>query len=556
LQSENKHLVEEGKLLDKKSLRFLKGKNTDWDELAKDCIAFANSHGGNILIGVENDDSLPPVNQKIEDKKILETIHKRISEKSINVTVVVTLETASNKAEYICINISRNVNSLASTTDGKYYVRIADVCKPVMPEDIARVAADKNAFVWEELTTMRIEKSNVDEEKKADFLYDIRTSKRVSAFVKEKSDEEILDYYGLQKDGYLTNLGILWIGQRRERSSLQFSPIIQVIRYNEREEKVWKMMIDDFYLNPKEILDKIIKDVPDWQESIEIPDGAYRKNVPFYPEEVIRELCTNSLVHRTYTARGDIFINIYQDRLEIHNPGTLPYGVTPKNILSKSIRRNENLCKVFFDLVLMESEGSGYDTVYAKLLEIGKSLPIVYEDDDSVTVTIAKDFVNRDIIRLMDKAKNEFPLKQKEIITLGLLAQQSYTATELSKILNQGEEQGLRSWLGNLLEYGLIVKGGTKKGTHYEINPEYLKQIHIKEKTILRKFSNAYLEDLIYKDIMTHPNSSVSEIYERIGTGTNLFKIKRMLGTMIDKEILYSQGILKMTRYFIKQNVQ
>ena len=36
--------MEEGKLLDKKSLRFLKGKNTDWDKLAKDCISFANSH--------------------------------------------------------------------------------------------------------------------------------------------------------------------------------------------------------------------------------------------------------------------------------------------------------------------------------------------------------------------------------------------------------------------------------------------------------------------------------------------------------------------------------
>ncbi|GHT62325.1 hypothetical protein AGMMS50239_15330 [Bacteroidia bacterium] len=49
--------MEEGKLFDIKSLRFLKGKNTDWDELAKDCISFANSHGGNILIGVEDGDN-------------------------------------------------------------------------------------------------------------------------------------------------------------------------------------------------------------------------------------------------------------------------------------------------------------------------------------------------------------------------------------------------------------------------------------------------------------------------------------------------------------------
>jgi ATP-dependent DNA helicase RecG len=546
--------MEEGKLLDKKSLRFLKEKNTDWDELAKDCISFANSHGGNILIGIEDDDDLPPVNQKIDDRRILEIIHKRISEKSVNVTVAVTLETAYNKAEYIRIHISRNVNSLASTTDGKYYVRIADACKPVMPEDIARIAADKNAFIWEELITKRVEKSKVEEKKKADFLNNVRVSKRVSTFVKEKNDEELLEYYGFQKDGYLTNLGILWIGQRRDRSSLQFAPIIQIIRHNEKKEKVWKLMLDDFYLNPQEMLDKIINDVPDWQESIEIPEGAYRKNIPFYPEAVIRELFTNALVHKTYTARGDIFINIYQDRLEIRNPGTLPYGVTPKNILSKSIRRNENLCKIFFDLVLMESEGSGYDTIYAKLLEIGKSLPVVYEDDDSVTVTIAKDFVNRDIIRFMDKAKKEFPLKQKEIITLGLLAQQSYSATELSKLLNQGEEQGLRSWLGNLLEFDLILKTGEGKGTLYEINTKFVQQPNFEKGVNKKKVQDYKLEDLIYKDITSYPNSSFGEIHKRIGQEVNKNTIRWILKQMVDNNKLEVTGTNRWTRYSIARN--
>ena len=548
--------MEEGKLLDKKSLRFLKGKNTDWDELAKDCISFANAHGGNILIGIEDGDDLPPENQKIENKSILETIHKKISEKSINVVVTVTLEIASNKAEYIRIYVSRNVNSLASTSDGKYYVRIADVCKPVMPEDIARVAADKNAFVWEKLTTMQIEKSKVDEKKKADFLRDVRTSLRVSAFVKEKSDDEILDYYEFQKDGYLTNLGILWIGQRRDRSSLLHAPIIQVIRYNDMEEKVWKTMLDDFYLNPKEMKESILKDVPDWQESIEIPDGAYRKNVPFYPIEVIREIFTNSLVHKTYTARGDIFINIYHDRLEIRNPGTLPYGVTPKNILSKSVRRNENLSKVCFDLNLMEKEGSGYDMVYASLLKIGKSLPSVYEDDDSVTVTIAKGFVNREIISLMDKTIDEFSLKQKEIITLGLLAQQSYSATELSKILNQGEEQSLRNWFGRLFEHGLVEKSGEGKGTQYTVSSKFTQLNRIKKTNTKKKISDEHLEELIYKDVLIQPGNSFGEIYKLIGEEVNQHKLRRVLKGMVDRKILKTEGTNKGMKYFIEQNMQ
>lgn len=548
--------MEEGKLLDKKSLRFLNGNNTDWNELAKDCISFANSHGGNILIGIENEDDLPPANQKIENKAILDTIHKKITQRAINVTATITLETASNRAEYIRINIVRNVNSLASTTDGKFYIRIADTCKPVLPEDIARVAADKNAFIWEELTTMRVEKYKVDENKKTDFLRDIRTSLRVSAFIKEKSDEEILDYYEFQKDGYLTNLGILWIGQRRDRSSLLHAPVIQIIRYNDMDEKVWKTMLDDFYLNPKEMIESILRDIPDWQESIEIPDGAYRKNIPFYPIEVIREICTNSLVHRTYTARGDIFINIYHDRLEIRNPGILPYGVTPKNILLKSVRRNENLSKVCFDLNLMEKEGSGYDMVYASLLKIGKSLPSVYEDDDSVTVTISKGFVSRDIIPLMDKAINEFSLKQKEIITLGLLAQHPYSATELSKILNQREEQSLRSWFGRLFEHGLVEKSGEGKGSQYSVSSKFNKLNSTKQTNTKKRISDTHLEEIICKDITTYPNSSVSEIHTRLSSHVNIFKLKRMLGIMLENGILSSEGIRKMTKYSIKHYVQ
>lgn len=51
--------MEENKHFDKKSISFLKGKNTDWDELAKDCVCFANAQGGVIAIGIEDNSSMP-----------------------------------------------------------------------------------------------------------------------------------------------------------------------------------------------------------------------------------------------------------------------------------------------------------------------------------------------------------------------------------------------------------------------------------------------------------------------------------------------------------------
>ncbi|MCL4483628.1 MAG: hypothetical protein M1445_13635 [Bacteroidetes bacterium] len=254
---------------------------------------------------------------------------------------------------------------------------------------------------------------------------------------------------------------------------------------------------------------------------------------------------------------SDIFINIFPDRMEIHSPGRLPFGVTPKNILSQSVRRNEHLSKVFYDLGLMEKEGSGYDLVYAKLLGSGKPLPIVKETDERVAVIVKKQFVSKEVVRLMDRASSEFSLKQKEVISLGLLAQQqSFTALEISNILNQNEEVGLRNWLGRLLELELIIKTGKGKGTQYAVNPEFVRKINFKGKTNLKNIEDYRLEELIYKDIRAYPNSGFSEIHQRIGLEINQYKIKRMLRTMVEKKIIDTSGETRGMKYYLKQNMQ
>ena len=204
----------------------------------------------------------------------------------------------------------------------------------------------------------------------------------------------------------------------------------------------------------------------------------------------------------------------------------------------------------------MEREGSGYDLVYALLLGSGKPLPIVKETDERVKVIVKKQFVSKEVVRLMDKASTEFSLKQKEVISLGLLAQQqSYTAVEISGILNQNEEAGLRNWLGRLVELELIIKTGKGKGTQYAVNPEFIRKINFKGKTNLKNIEDYRLEELIYKDLKAYPNSGFSEIHSRIGLEINQFKIKRMLKRMVEKDILESSGSTRGMKYQLKQSL-
>jgi ATP-dependent DNA helicase RecG len=234
------------------------------------------------------------------------------------------------------------------------------VCHPVLGDDVLRLSDERPARPWE-ATVARVAVSTVDGEKLAAFVAGIRASDRVKRSVKEKGEAELLSHYGLSVAESLTNLGVLLIGATVDRRALGTAPLVQAIKYDEVGSKVNKWLWDDCALSPIELVDAIWREVPDFRESYEVAEELYRRSVPAYDEKVVRELLVNALVHRPYTQSGDIYLNLHPERLEVVNPGRLPLGVTPRNILHASRRRNEGLARVFHDLGLMEKEGSGFD---------------------------------------------------------------------------------------------------------------------------------------------------------------------------------------------------
>jgi ATP-dependent DNA helicase RecG len=545
--------MEENKQLDKKSIKTLKASKIDWGELAKDCVCFANGKGGKILLGIEDGENTPPPDQEIPKANYDQKIQKAIQQRTQNVAITVAPLTASNGGEYIEIKILSSSKSIAATSDGRYYMRVSDECQPVMPEDMGRLATEKDAFVWELQTNLKVPANRVDQPKFYRIIEQIRSSERVSSFFKEKSDDELLEEYFLKNEEYLTNLGVLWIGKRKDRARLRYAPCLQFIRYDDQEKKVKKLTWDDFSYNPQELLESVIQDIPDWQESFEIPEGIFRTDIPHFEVEVIRELVANALVHRNYAMQGDIFINLYPDHLEIHSPGRLPLGVTPENILHKSVRRNEHLARLFYDLGLMEREGSGYDKVYELLLSSGRPVPNVIDKDDRLVVNIKKQIINQEIIKLIEKASTDFQLRQREVISLGLIAQHNViSALDLSKLLNQKDETGLKDWLGRLRELEIIQHKGKKRSTEYFVNPELLKKVNFKGKTDLKRIGKPRLKELILEDLKIYSESSISDIHNRVGPELKRRTVKQAIDEMLKEEKIDTKGAKRWRRYFVK----
>jgi ATP-dependent DNA helicase RecG len=264
-------------------------------------------------------------------------------------------------------------------------------------------------------------------------------------------------------------------------------------------------------------VDAVWEQVPDFRESYELPDGMFRQSVSAFEEPVIRELLVNALVHRPYTQRGDIFLNLHPDRLEVVNPGRLPLGVTPRNILHASRRRNDGLARIFHDVKLMEREGSGFDLLYERLLATGRSIPVASEGTDSVHVVVPRRVVHPGVIRLVSETDARYHLTQRERIVLGLLGQtEAMPAAELAALLELEGPTALRPWFGRLLEHGLVQQVGRTKATRYFVRPDLLRAAGLDRRTTVARVQPHRLKALIIEDVERFPNSSAGDIHRRV----------------------------------------
>jgi len=537
--------------VERKSLRAVIGRNADWDDIARTCVCFANGAGGQLLIGIENDETEPPASQTIPPD-LLDRVRKRVQELTVNVQALPSLQRSANGGEFVEVVIQRS-QSVASTADGRFFLRVADSCLPVGGDDVLRLANERPGHPWETMES-GVPRADVDSAAVDRFVGALRGSTRIKDSVREKNADELLTHYDMAHGETLTHLGVLLVGTAADRRALGTAPIVQAIKFDEHGAKVNKWVWDDGTLSPVDLVDAVWREVPDFRESYELPEGLYRRQVPAYDEKVIRELVVNALVHRPYTQRGDIFINLHPDRMEIVNPGRLPLGVTPRNILHASRRRNEGLARVFHDLGLMEREGSGYDMIYDRLLSQGRPVPAASEGPDSVHVVIQRRILKPEVIRLMTDADARFQLGQRERIALGVLAQsEGMTARELSEVLDTGSVDALGTWLGRLPALGLVATAGRTKGTRYFVPPALLQTAGITLPTSLRRIEPHRLSELVREDLRRYPRSKMGDISARIGPEVPRRQLRRIVAQLVRTGAVVMEGRKNGARYALRE---
>jgi ATP-dependent DNA helicase RecG len=108
-----------------------------------------------------------------------------------------------------------------------------------------------------------------------------------------------------------------------------------------------------------------------------------------YPEKALREVVANAVIHRDYAITETFTqVNVFEDRIEIFNPGCLPPGVTIENIRAAQFSRNPTIAARLKDLDYLEEYGRGVDIIFTEMKNWGLLPPIFKNTVNSFRVIL------------------------------------------------------------------------------------------------------------------------------------------------------------------------
>jgi len=175
-------------------------------------------------------------------------------------------------------------------------------------------------------------------------------------------------------------------------------------------------------------------------ESVKIRTPEGLANVT-YPETAIHEIVTNSVLHRDYSIADDVHIKIFDNRVEVLSPGTLPGHVTPQNILNERFARNASIVRLInkFPNPPNKDVGEGLNTAFQAMREMKLKDPVIVQDGGYVKVTLrherlaSPEEIILDYLRSHDEIANR---EAREICYIG-------SENKMKRILQQMVSKGL-----------------------------------------------------------------------------------------------------------------
>jgi ATP-dependent DNA helicase RecG len=426
--------------------------------LAEHLVAFANGDGGTIVLGLDDNGQRQEVMWEEEAEGAL-----RAAARLCNPPVVSRLQSLETpEGALVIIQVDRS-SHLHSLNDGRVLTRSGLENRVLGGVEISHLAASKATVDYESETVPGATRADFD-----DLILQEYLEKRESRGVSRTGPlEELLFEIGaLDPDGQPTVAGILLFGKNPQaflpQSSMVFvkfpstaprgedgaagygrrdefnGPLVRVI------ERAWNVVWEEMRVGA------VVKDLQ-------------REELTEYPLFAVREAIVNAVCHRDYRIRGRrIEIRMYSDRLEVISPGSLPGYITLDNIVDEHFSRSPRLVSGLFQWGYIEELGLGIDRMIEDMVQAGHPPPEFKTTPQSFTV-ILSNARERAAVPRWTRSMNERQTKAIAYVN----EHGSISNREYRDICPSVSSETLRLDLLDLVERGLLLKIGSKKGTHY-----------------------------------------------------------------------------------------
>lgn len=342
-------------------LEFKEAKNQfDQQKLCKYCVAIANEGGGRLLLGVSDDPPRRVVGTAAYNDLV--DLHAKLL-KWVGFRVDID-ELIHPDGRVLVFRIPSRLRGTAYQLDGAYYMRAGQELVPMTP--------DRLKVIFAEGETNFVDRIALEDQSAADVVRLIDTQaffdKLGFPYPAERGAVlERLANEGLvvgKRDRYsITNLGALLFAKNLEDFDLLRRKTPRVIEYKGRgklEPRSDQIGKQGFAVGFEGLIQYINAKLP----SNEVIERALRKTLQVYPEVAVRELLANALVHQDFDTPGRVTVELYEDRVELSNPG-LPV-IKPERFIDGYQARNERLTDLMRRLRICEERSSGIDRVVAE----------------------------------------------------------------------------------------------------------------------------------------------------------------------------------------------
>ncbi len=363
-----------------------KAKDIDGKKLSKTISAFANASGGDIYLGIREDNS-----NKIKYWEGFEYIE----DANGIIQMISNIMLLSNNYEisflrhpslltYILQITIFKTQFIVNCTDGKTpYIRQGAQNLPCdTPEKIKRLEMDKGIASFENEV---IAESELDDVKDSKIWARFRNS-----IVPEVEIENWLKKQKLYVNNKMTVAGMMLFSDEPQ-VCLPKRSSIKIFRYQTSETAGRDTLVGSPITIEGSAYDQIYEAVEKTKEIIErIKKFSKGFETIRYPEETLHEIITNAVLHRDYSIATDIQIRIFDNRVEVESPGKLPGYVTVSNILSAQSARNPKIVRLInkFPEAPNKDVGEGLNTAFEAMTKLRLKPPIIMEQEKSVLVII------------------------------------------------------------------------------------------------------------------------------------------------------------------------